>query len=352
MALKGDAQGFTYGDDYLLQEADRIRALSGNAQGMDSYRQKTSWEQNPREAISPLQAFSPTSAVGEREYSKELAAYLNSLSLEELASLDMDITGLMRTDLDPAGTINGNDLLGQGFSPDQIATISKYRNAGVTNDGYGGGWYNREDPNAMSGDNPQAKLTESYWRTRNNPDAQKDMVYGTEGGKWGALDYNEPSKNHLKYIVPALMGATTLGIGAGAMGLLGGGAAAGAGATGAGAPGTAAMNAAFGTGATGAGSTMGPIAGLKGAEATLLGGNAGGYAGAAGLSGNALSAADIAKYAGKAGNALKSLTATPQAPQMPQISMNALSRSQYRSPERQQSRVIEMPEYLRRIFYG
>jgi hypothetical protein len=230
--------------------------------------------------------FSSQHQVGQREYSSDMANYLNALSPDQLISMgdNFDISGLARSDLasiNPYGaTFNirksdPNELPALSYRPEELQYLSKYRNidhslGGSTNP-YGSKFVRQYLPSQGHDDSPEYEDIE-LWGTRNQGGGADDL-YQVNDGNFSHLKYDKPNSNWAKPIVIGGMAALT---GAGLAAGLGafGGAAAGAG-----------------------GTTMGPGASLAAAEsaAGLTSAAGGGAAALGGAAGNSLNLVNLLK---------------------------------------------------------
>lgn len=215
-------------------------------------------------STAPVNPFSSSYQIGSADYSRDLANYLNSLSIAQLGSLNMDISGLARSDLSTLDIGNYQD-----YSPDFIKAISKYRNTFQSND-YGAGHLPTSgfiQPGFYSDYSPGGYI--DMWSTRNDPTGSDLLYRHTADGGFELVPYNAPAGGFIRDYFPSMVMA---GLGYGIGGALAGGA--------------TAVGAGAGTTTTGGGITPlvsgsgADIAGLMGAESSLLGGSIGGYGGA------------------------------------------------------------------------
>lgn len=159
--------------------------------------------------------------IGTSAYSKDLANYLNSLSVNELAGLNMDISGLARSDL---STFNPNQFASQYHNDGlDLWNASKYRNI-ATDFNVSPNWYEYGAAGNYSGmplppsegvvDTTTVDLP--WWQTRNAPGAGDYVYRYTAGGGFEPVPYNAPKSDFVRsYFPTAVMAA--MGAGAGSL---------------------------------------------------------------------------------------------------------------------------------------
>jgi hypothetical protein len=202
MALSGDAQA-VYQDPNPAFIDDTSWRGSGDSMvpiaNPDYIHPATlSWQELTAAPVdSP---FSSQNAIGTPEYSQDISGYLNALSPSQLLSLgsDFNISGLARTDLTGmAGSERGSLL----YSPEDLRTLSKYRNVG-------GGWslgdlgsafIPYDDVTNLNEQNNPAQLQAPLWHTRNYADGIDDL-YRYDDGNFRRASENEPG--HTSAVTP------------------------------------------------------------------------------------------------------------------------------------------------------